>query len=288
MLELGSAQSRCRSSPAPRGTPPRRARRARRNGGRASRGRRRLPRRSRPASPAARGPAAGVADAEDAAAIAHDVGAGRYLGHAGNDTAQSRLAATLKRDRNVSFHCFGFPPAQPGLSPPADGRGLRVHGRGPSRRAASTLVVLDVGAAGATAVARRPGHPPAHCSSRSVVCSPTAGARRGSHRSRRSSALCSLGPEAPLPLAGGGARAAHRVGDIGRAMAGQDPSNEQCSSARPQTSVSVRHEDPLGPWMASTPPQLPRGPPYVNADPSTTLRVTTTRVLNRKFVCNNS
>ena len=36
------------------------------------------------------------------------------------------------------------------------------------------------------------------------------------------------------------------MGDIGRAMAGQDPFNEQCSSVNGQTSVSVSHEDPQG------------------------------------------
>ena len=84
-------------------------------------------------------------------------------------------------------------------------------------------------------------------------------------------AAWALGAEAPQPLVGGGPRAAHLVGDIGRAMAGQDPFNEQGPSVNGQTGVSVGHEDLRGVdgFDTSTNPRGPslRQPGSVNNAP---------------------
>ena len=52
--------------------------------------------------------------------------------------------------------------------------------------------------------------------------------------------------KARQPLVGGGARAAQLVGDIGGAVAGEDPLDQQPSSVNGEAGVSVGHEDLRG------------------------------------------
>ena len=49
--------------------------------------------------------------------------------------------------------------------------------------------------------------------------------------------------KARQPLVGGGARAAQLVGDIGGAVAGEDPLDQQPSSVNGEAGVTVTHED---------------------------------------------